>query len=154
LYQLECRSIPSEPPQPYTGHDSTLGPHPPSAPASAATELARVVKPQIGEKVSDDACGSAGFFCEAFDYMSNESDGNHGSHKSHHSHKSQLTTTDLHTLQTRTYFGREKKSRAYVIGIMNMILKSGGRTGVIIENTFLSNTDNASVSLRKLLLES
>ncbi len=33
------------------------------------------------------------------------------------------------------------------------ILKAGGRGGVVIKNTFLSNTDNASVSLRKLLLE-
>lgn len=34
------------------------------------------------------------------------------------------------------------------------ILKAGGKAGIIIKNTFLSNTDNASVSLRKLLLES
>jgi type I restriction enzyme M protein len=34
------------------------------------------------------------------------------------------------------------------------ILKAGGRAGVVIKNTFLSNTDNASVSLRKLLLDS
>jgi type I restriction-modification system DNA methylase subunit len=34
------------------------------------------------------------------------------------------------------------------------ILKASGRGGVVIKNTFLSNTDNASVSLRKLLLES
>src|SRR5262249_15822010 len=33
------------------------------------------------------------------------------------------------------------------------MLKAGGRGGVVIKNTFLSNTDNASVSLRKLLLE-
>lgn len=33
------------------------------------------------------------------------------------------------------------------------ILKAGGRAGVVIKNTFLSNTDNASVSLRKQLLE-
>jgi type I restriction enzyme M protein len=33
-------------------------------------------------------------------------------------------------------------------------LKAGGRGGIVIKNTFLSNTDNASVSLRKLLLES
>jgi type I restriction enzyme M protein len=32
-------------------------------------------------------------------------------------------------------------------------LKAGGNAGVVIKNTFLSNTDNASVSLRKLLLE-
>jgi type I restriction enzyme M protein len=34
------------------------------------------------------------------------------------------------------------------------ILRAGGKAGVVIKNTFLSNTDNASVSLRKLLLES
>ena len=34
------------------------------------------------------------------------------------------------------------------------MLKARGREGVVIKNTFLSNTDNASVSLRKLLLES
>ena len=33
------------------------------------------------------------------------------------------------------------------------ILRAGGRGGVVIKNTFLSNTDNASVSLRKELLE-
>jgi len=34
------------------------------------------------------------------------------------------------------------------------ILKAGGKAGVVIKNTFLSNTDNASVAIRKLLLES
>lgn len=33
------------------------------------------------------------------------------------------------------------------------ILKAGGKAGIIIKNTFLSNTDNASTSLRKHLLE-
>jgi type I restriction enzyme M protein len=33
------------------------------------------------------------------------------------------------------------------------IMKAGGKAGVVIKNTFLSNTDNASVSLRKLILE-
>jgi type I restriction enzyme M protein len=33
------------------------------------------------------------------------------------------------------------------------IMKAGGRAGVVIKNTFLSNTDNASVSLRKMMLE-
>jgi len=32
------------------------------------------------------------------------------------------------------------------------ILKAGGRAGVVIKNTFLSNTDNASIALRKELL--
>ena len=34
------------------------------------------------------------------------------------------------------------------------ILKAGGKAGVIIKNTFLSNTDNASIALRKELLNS
>jgi type I restriction enzyme M protein len=34
------------------------------------------------------------------------------------------------------------------------ILRAGGKAGIVIKNTFLSNTDNASVSLRKHLLES
>ena len=33
------------------------------------------------------------------------------------------------------------------------ILRTGGSAGVVIKNTFLSNTDNASVAIRKELLE-
>ena len=32
-------------------------------------------------------------------------------------------------------------------------LKAGGRCGVVIKNTFLSNTDKASITLRKQLIE-
>ncbi|CAG1002841.1 partial putative type I restriction enzymeP M protein, partial [Methylophilaceae bacterium] len=168
--------------------------------------MVQVVHPKIGETIYDGAVGSAGFLCEAFDYLRA---------------KPHLTTRDLKTLQESTFYGIEKKSLAYVIAIMNMILhgietphivhantlsfnladvqdkdrydvilanppfggkerkevqqnfpiktgetaflflqhfikmlKAGGRAGVVIKNTFLSNTDNASVSLRKLLLES
>jgi type I restriction enzyme M protein len=168
--------------------------------------MIRVVKPQIGERIYDGACGSAGFLCEAYDYL-----------KAAHPKR---TTAQDRTLQEKTFFGKEKKSLAYVIGIMNMILhgieapnivhtntltenlgdvqekdrfdvilanppfggkerpevqqnfsirtgetaylflqhfikrlKAGGRGAVVIKNTFLSNTDNASVRLRKDLLE-
>jgi type I restriction enzyme M protein len=168
--------------------------------------IIKVVKPQIGETIYDGACGSAGFLCESFMYLKSQP---------------KLTTTKVKQLQERTFYGKEKKSLAYVIGIMNLILhgieapniihtntltenladiqekdrfnvilanppfggkerkeiqqnfpirtgetaflflqhfikmlKAGGRAGVVIKNTFLSNTDNASVSLRKLLLES
>ncbi|MDO9115515.1 MAG: N-6 DNA methylase [Polaromonas sp.] len=168
--------------------------------------MIQVTAPQIGERIYDGAVGSAGFLCEAFDYLSA---------------KPNLSTRDHKTLQTKTFYGKEKKSLAYVIAIMNMILhgieapniihantlalhtddiqdkdrydivlanppfggkerkevqqnfpiktgetaflflqhfikilKAGGRGAIVIKNTFLSNTDNASVSLRKLLLES
>ena len=169
--------------------------------------MIRVVNPKIGETIYDGACGSGGFLCEAFDYLME-------------AHPKRTTAQDK-TLQERTFYGKEKKSLAYVIGIMNMILhgieapniihtntltenladiqekdrydvvlanppfggkerpevqqnfpirtgetaflflqhfikflRAGGRGGIVIKNTFLSNTDNASVSLRKLLLES
>ena len=167
--------------------------------------IIKVVDPKIGETIYDGAVGSGGFLCEAFDYLKSGK---------------KLTTKDLTTLQTRTFYGKEKKSLAYVIAIMNMILhgieapniihtntltenladvqakdqydvvlanppfggkerpevqqnfairtgetaflflqhfirllKAGGRGGIVIKITFLSNTDNASVSLRKLLLQ-
>ncbi len=64
--------------------------------------IIKVVKPKIGETVYDGVAGSAGFLCEAFEYLWN----------------SNLSTDDLETMQ----FGKEKKSLAYVIGIMNMML--------------------------------
>jgi len=167
--------------------------------------IVKVINPQIGETVYDSAVGSAGFLCEAYDFMRNSKE---------------LSAAEFETLQTETFYGKEKKSLAYVIGIMNMILhgveapnivhtntlaenladiqqkdrvdvvlanppfggkeraeiqqnfpiktsetaylflqhfikimKTGGRCGVVIKNTFLSNTDNASVALRKQLLE-
>lgn len=172
--------------------------------------IVKVVAPVIGEKVYDGAVGSAGFLCESFEFMK------HSKGK-----QENLTSKDIETLQKTSFYGKEKKSLAYIIGTMNMILhgieapnivhtntlaenladiqerdrydvvlanppfggkeraevqqnfpiktgetaflflqhfikilRAGGRAGVVIKNTFLSNTDNASVSLRKLLLES
>ncbi|HNN96097.1 MAG TPA: N-6 DNA methylase [Pseudomonadota bacterium] len=169
--------------------------------------IIRVVAPKLGETIYDGACGSAGFLCEAHDYL-------------RQTFQSRSTAQDKR-LQEATLYGKEKKSLAYVIGIMNLILhgieapnivhtntlsenladiqerdrhdvvlanppfggkerpevqqnfpirsgetaflflqhfikilRAGGRGGVVIKNTFLSNTDNASVSLRKHLLES
>ena len=168
-----------------------------------------VVQPQIGETIYDGAAGSAGFLCEAFDYL-----------RQGGRDKVKLSTSDLDVLQTSTFYAKEKKSLAYVIAIMNMILhgieapnvlhtntlsenlqdiqpsnqhsiilanppfggkerkevqenfpiqtgetaflflqhfikmlKPGGRGAVVIKNTFLSNTDNAAIALRKELLE-
>ena len=167
--------------------------------------IIKVIDPKVGETVYDGAVGSAGFLVEAFEHMSKSKS---------------LTTSELKKLQTKTFYGTEKKTLAYIIGIMNMILhgiespniihqntletniqeiqnkdrvdvilanppfggkekvniqenfpiktgetaylflqhfikklKTGGRCGVVIKNTFLSNTDNASIALRKQLLE-
>jgi type I restriction enzyme M protein len=190
--------------------------------------IVQVVQPKIGERIYDGACGSAGFLCESFDYLKS-GNGNFPIGEKPSANQEigvprgapRLSTKDFKTLQERTFYGKEKKSLAYVIAIMNMILhgieapniihtntltenladiqekdrydvvmanppfggkerkevqqnfpirtgetaflflehfikilKAGGRGGIVIKNTFLSNTDNASVSLRKTLLES
>ncbi|MEE9454159.1 MAG: N-6 DNA methylase [Paracoccaceae bacterium] len=87
--------------------------------------MIQVIKPQIGETVYDGAVGSAGFLCEAHDYM----------------RKGDLTTSDLNTLQTKTFYGKEKKSLAYVIAIMNMILHG-------IETPNITHTNTLSQNIR------
>jgi type I restriction enzyme M protein len=167
--------------------------------------IIKVVNPTIGQTIYDGAAGSAGFLCESFAYLSESKT---------------LSTKDVAKLQKSTFFGKEKKSLAYIIGTMNMILhgidapnlihtntlsenisdiqekdrfdivlanppfggkeraevqqnfpiktgetaylflqhfmkilRAGGSAGIVIKNTFLSNTDNAAIALRKELLE-
>lgn len=168
--------------------------------------IIKVVNPKVGDTIYDGAAGSAGFLVEAFEFLKQSK---------------KLTTSDVVNLQKNTFYAKEKKSLAYIIGIMNMILhgieapniihtntlaenisdiqekdrysvvlanppfggkeraevqqnfpiktgetaslflqhfikilKAGGKAGVVIKNTFLSNTDNASIALRKELLTS
>lgn len=87
-----------------------------------------VVQPQIGETIYDGAAGSAGFLCEAYDYL-----------RQGGSEKKELSTSDLKTLQERTFYAKEKKSLAYVIAIMNMILHGIEAPNVIHTNTLAEN---------------
>src|ERR1700676_2335548 len=87
--------------------------------------IVQVVKPKIGQRIYDGAVGSAGFLCESFEYMKS---------------KGNLPTKDLTTLQTRTCYGKEKKSLAYVIAIMNMILHGYTPDDKLIEGQALYGT--------------
>jgi type I restriction enzyme M protein len=87
--------------------------------------IVQVVKPKLGEKIYDGAVGSAGFLCEAFDYLQ-------------HANPKRTTAQDK-TLQERTFYGKEKKSLAYVIGIMNMILHGIEAPNIIHTNTLSEN---------------
>lgn len=86
--------------------------------------IVQVVAPKIGDRVYDGACGSAGFLCEAFEYLRNSRE---------------LTTADVDTLQKRSFYGKEKKSLAYIIGIMNMILHGIEAPNIIHTNTLSEN---------------
>jgi type I restriction enzyme M protein len=85
--------------------------------------MIQVVKPQIGERVYDGACGSAGFLCEAYEHMLPLAQ----------------STADRETLQRRTFYGKEKKSLAYVIAIMNMILHGIDAPNILHTNTLSEN---------------
>ncbi|HMQ04615.1 MAG TPA: class I SAM-dependent DNA methyltransferase [Pyrinomonadaceae bacterium] len=86
--------------------------------------IVQVVAPKIGDRIYDGACGSAGFLCEAFEYLKNSRE---------------LTTADVETLQKRSFYGKEKKSLAYIIGIMNMILHGIEAPNIIHTNTLAEN---------------
>jgi type I restriction enzyme M protein len=87
--------------------------------------LIHVIKPKIGERIYDGAAGSAGFLCESFEYLTRDRDA--------------LSTKDMRTLQEKTFVGKEKKSLAYVIGIMNMILHGIDAPNIIHANTLAEN---------------
>jgi len=166
--------------------------------------MIKVIDPKLGETIYDPAAGSAGFLCEAFDYLKDKAN----------------SPDDRQILQSQTIYAKEQAPLAYVIGLMNMILhgieapnylrtdtlservadiqekdrhdiilanppfgtnknkqlqqnfpvkssesaymfmqhfveslKGGGRAAIVIKNTFLSNTDLASIALRKQLLD-
>ncbi len=87
--------------------------------------IVKVVDPKLGERIYDGACGSAGFLCEAFDYLQITNP--------------KRTTAQDKTLQERTFYGKEKKSLAYVIAIMNMILHGIEAPNIIHTNTLAEN---------------
>lgn len=83
-----------------------------------------VIQPNIGETIYDGAAGSAGFLCEAYDYL-----------RQGGAEKKNLKTEELKILQERTFYAKEKKSLAYVIAIMNMILHGIEAPNVLHTNT-------------------
>ncbi|MBR9781407.1 MAG: N-6 DNA methylase [Rhodospirillales bacterium] len=88
-------------------------------PRSLIRAMIKVIDPKIGERIYDGAAGSAGFLCEAHDYL----------------RKDDLSANQLETLQRRTFYGKEKKSLAYVIAIMNMILHGIDAPNITHTNT-------------------
>ncbi len=85
--------------------------------------IVQVVDPRIGETVYDPACGSAGFLCEAYNYMS----------------KQQKSVADFETLQKSTFFGKEKKGLPYIIATMNMIFHGVAAPNIVRGNTLAEN---------------
>jgi type I restriction enzyme M protein len=86
--------------------------------------IVKVIDPQVGETVYDPAVGSAGFLCEAYEHM-RQQDG--------------LSTEQLELLQKETFYGKEVKSLAYIIGIMNMILHGIEAPNILHVNTLSEN---------------
>jgi len=87
--------------------------------------IIQVTRPRIGDRIYDGAVGSAGFLCESFEYLK-------------HTNPKRTTAQDR-TLQERTFYGKEKKSLAYVIAIMNMILHGIEAPNILHTNTLTEN---------------
>jgi type I restriction enzyme M protein len=65
--------------------------------------MIQVVNPKIGERIYDGACGSAGFLCDSHDYMRHGGfDGVDGKGANV---TTGLTTSQLNTLQTSSFYG-------------------------------------------------
>ena len=56
--------------------------------------IIKVVAPKIGDTIYDGAVGSAGFLCEAFEYLKTSK---------------KLTSQDVEVLQKNTFYGKEKR---------------------------------------------
>ena len=95
--------------------------------------IVKVVDPQIGETVYDPACGSAGFLCEAFNYMEEKIG----------------STTDNDILQHSTFYGIEKKPLPYIIATMNMIFHGVSAPNIIKANTLAINLTQIQEKDRK-----
>jgi len=104
-------------------------------PRSLIRAMIDVMQPQIGETIYDGAAGSAGFLCEAFDYL-----------RQGGRDKTKLSTSDLETLQKHTLYAKEKKSLPYIISIMNMILHGIEAPNVVHTNTLSENLQDIQPS--------
>ncbi len=78
-----------------------------------------VIDPQIGETVYDPACGSAGFLAQAYLHMTGQAQ----------------TIEEEEILQTRTFYGQEKKGLAALLGTMNLVLHGVTTPNIVRTNT-------------------
>ena len=90
--------------------------------------IIKVVNPELGNKIYDGASGSAGFLVEAFEYLKEK-------------HKKRSIAEDK-ILQTKTFYGKEVKSLAYIIGIMNMILHGVEAPNILHYDTLSDNIND------------
>ena len=96
-------------------------------PRAIVKAMVETVDPQVGETIYDGAVGSAGFLVEAFEFMTSPKK------------KEKLSASDWETIQINTFYGQEKTSLGYVIGMMNMILHGIESPNVYKGNTLTQN---------------
>ncbi len=80
-------------------------------PREVIRAMVRAVAPRVGETVYDPCCGTGGFLAQAFEYMHAGLAGG-----------AAATTSQIDTLKTRTFYGREKENLVYPIALANLVL--------------------------------
>ncbi len=69
--------------------------------------MVRVIDPRPGETVYDPCCGTCGFLAQAYHYMNEKAE----------------SASDIETLKTQTFYGREKEHLVYPVALANLVLQ-------------------------------
>lgn len=95
--------------------------------------MVKMVDPKLGETILDPFVGSGGFLVESYNYLYE---------------KSQKDVRSWRTLQTKTFYGQEKKPLPFLIGTMNLILHHILVPNITRANTFMEDVHNMPESAK------
>jgi len=95
--------------------------------------MVKIVNPELGETVFDPFVGSGGFLVESFNNLYE---------------KSAKDVRAWRTLQTKTFYGQEKKPLPFLIGTMNLILHHILVPNLTRSNTFMEDVHNMPESAK------
>lgn len=69
--------------------------------------MVKAIDPEIDETVYDPCCGTGGFLAQAYQHMKEKAE----------------TASDIETIKTRTFYGREKENLVYPVALANLVLQ-------------------------------
>jgi len=94
------------------------------SPRATTDFITRVVKPQLGEKIADFACGTGGFLTSALKYL-----------------EDQVKSVEDREIYNKSVFGIEKKALPHLLAVTNLLLHD-------IDNPFIIHGNSLEKNLR------
>lgn len=92
------------------------------SPRATTDFMVQMLKPQLGERVADFACGTGGFLTSSLNYLIN-----------------QVKTTEDRDLYNNSVFGIEKKAFPYLLAITNLLLHDIDNPMIVHGNSLEKN---------------